>query len=77
MQVQKCVYAMTNLTLEYPPFFDRHTFALIFSVVHVARSLVFCVLFCRLLFVPLFFFLWPLFVHRFAASDYLVSSNFS
>jgi hypothetical protein len=52
-----------------------------FSGVRVARSLVFCVMFCRLLFVLLSLFFWPLtlFVHlRFMASDYLplVSSNF-
>jgi hypothetical protein len=53
----------------------------VFSGVRVARSLVFCVMFCRSLFVLLPLFFWPLtlFVHvRFMASDYLplVSSNF-
>ena len=32
----------------------------VFSGVRVARSLVFCVMFCRLLFVILSFFIWPL-----------------
>jgi len=36
------------------------TFTLIFCEVRVSQSLVFCVLFCRSLFVPLYFLLWPL-----------------
>ena len=32
----------------------------VFSGVHVARSLAFCVMFCRSLFVLWFFFFWPL-----------------
>ena len=37
-----------------------HEFIIIFSKVHVARSLVFCVVFCRLLFVLLSFMFQPL-----------------
>ena len=51
---------------------------MVFCGIRVARSLAFCVVFCRSLFVLLsFFFLLPVPL-RFTASDYtLVSSNFS
>ena len=52
----------------------------VFSVVHVTRSLVLCVMFCWSLFVPLSFFFWPLhflfFVLRILITSF-VSSNSS
>ena len=51
----------------------------VYSVVRVARSLVFCVVYCRLLFVLLSLFLWPYIVLSvFRCTDnLLVSSNSS
>ena len=53
----------------------------VFSGVRVARSLVFCVMFCRSLFVILTFFFWPVCCLFFSdlrnLSTPLVSSNFS
>jgi hypothetical protein len=52
----------------------------VFSGVRVARSLVFCVMFCRSLFVLLSFFLWPLCWLSFdwrLLITLLISSNFS
>ena len=46
---------MTQNTL--PEHMSSHT---VFSRVHVARSLAFCVMFCRSLFVLWFCFFWPL-----------------
>ena len=49
-------------------------FTAVFNGVRVARSLIFCVMFCRLLFVLLFFFfcsLCCLSFFRFTTSDYL------
>ena len=52
----------------------------VYSGVHVARSLVLCVMFCRSLFVLLYFFCWPCVVCsvRFTDSDYLplITSNY-
>jgi hypothetical protein len=56
---------------------------LVFSGIHVARSLVFCVMFYRSLFVLLYFFFWPLCYMYLSFFDsrllitHLVSSNFS
>jgi hypothetical protein len=47
-----------------------------FSGVRVARSLFFCVMFCRSLFVHLIFFAWPLYCLSFLYLRLLISSNF-
>jgi hypothetical protein len=56
-------------------------FTLIFRAVRDCQTLVFCVVFCRLLFVLFFFFLLAIVLAvllRFMASNYhLLSSNFS
>ena len=51
-----------------------------FSGVRVAQSFLFCVMFCRSLFVPLYFFFWPLYCLSFDLRlllTPLASSNFS
>jgi len=46
----------------------------VFSVVRVARSLVFCVMFCRSLFVLLSFFFWPSYCLSFDDVRLLITS---
>ena len=47
---------------------------LVYNEIRVARSLVFCVVFCRVLFVLLYFFLWPLYCLFFFDLRFLVTS---
>jgi hypothetical protein len=49
---------------------------LAFSGVRVARSLIFCVMFCRSLFVLLYYLFWPLCCLSFFVSDYLPLVSF-
>ena len=78
---------MTNIFINYNNKIKYHNqnqnpvMSLVFSRIHVARSLVFCVVFCRLLFVLLYFFYCPLcclffFDLRLLITP-LLSSNFS
>jgi hypothetical protein len=46
----------------------------VFNGVHVARSLVFCVVFCKMLFVLLSFFFWPLYCLSFFDLRLLITS---
>jgi hypothetical protein len=50
--------ATSRAGTDYP--FGKPEFILGFNEVRLARSLVICVVFCRSLFVLLFFFAWPL-----------------
>ena len=59
---------LTRVTRRVPPveqelvsFPENLSSSLVFSWLHVAQSLVFCVVFCRLLLVFLSFFFWPLY----------------
>ena len=60
---------------------DHLSSATVLSVAHVTWSLVFCVVFCRSLFVPLSVFSWPMLCLSFFGLrlliTHLVSSNFS
>ena len=51
---------MSLVEQELPSLPEHMSSPPVFSVVHVTRSLVFCVMFCRSLFVLLYFFFWPL-----------------
>jgi hypothetical protein len=55
-----------------PP--EHLSLPLVFSGVHVTQSLVLCVIFCRSLFVLLFFFFWPLCCLSFFDLQILISS---
>ena len=51
--------------------FKLTTLVVIDSGVHIAQSLIFCVIFCKPLFVFLFFFFWPLYwMYFFKSSDF-------
>ena len=47
---------------------------LVYNEIRVARSLVFCVVFCRVLFVLLYFFIWPLYCLFFFDLRFLITN---
>jgi hypothetical protein len=56
----KVIRRMLLVEQELPTLPEHMSLPPVFSAVRVARSFVFCVVFCRLWFVLLFFFYWPL-----------------
>ena len=63
----------TTRTAILPNHMSSLNFTPCFSEVHVARSLIFCVVFCRSLFVFLSFFCWSLYCLSFCWSLYCLS----
>ena len=71
--VTKVVWWVPLVEQELPTFPEHMSSYPVFSGVFVARSLVFCVLFCRSLFVPLSFFFRPLYCLSFFISAIVLS----
>ena len=67
----------SHVKQELPTIPEHASLPAVFSEVRIDRSVVFCVVFCRLLFVLLFYFLWPLYCLSFIDLQLLISSHFS